>query len=177
MYSCSTLRAEASFVFLIEEEKSRLCLNHVKPWGRRSPNVCTSQSCSLLSNVFFECEHPFIDKSKVITEPAVASTQILGLGSKQYPSNMRRMRNKDLTRFIQSLSRECQNQANKRKALLARCIPWHELVILVYFFKIITYLHKRSLNSYFCLKEKMKIARWKQVNFSFWLGGVSSSWF
>ena len=40
----------------------------------------------------------------VISEPAVLSTPILGLGSKQYPSNMRRMLSKDLTRFKQCLS-------------------------------------------------------------------------
>ena len=36
----------------------------------------------------------------VINDPAVASTQLLGLGLKVYPSNMPRMLNKDLTRFI-----------------------------------------------------------------------------
>ena len=103
-------------------------------WGCCSPNVRTSQSCSPLSNMFFECEHPFIDKPMVISERAVAIAQLLGLGSKLYPINMPRMLNKDLTRFMQSLSWVRQNQANKRKALLAGCIPWHELVILVYVF-------------------------------------------
>ena len=37
----------------------------------------------------------------IITEPAVPSTQLLGLGSKLYPSNMLCMLNKDLTRFMQ----------------------------------------------------------------------------
>ena len=46
---------------------------------------------------------------------------LLGLGSKLYPRNMQRMLNKDLTRFMQSLSREHQNRASKRKALLAGC--------------------------------------------------------
>ena len=32
----------------------------------------------------------------VITEPAVASKRLLGLGSKLYPSNLQRMLNKDL---------------------------------------------------------------------------------
>ena len=49
----------------------------------------------------FECEHPFIDKPMVTTEPAVPSTQLLGLGSKLYPSNILCMLNKDLTRFMQ----------------------------------------------------------------------------
>ena len=57
-----TLQIEPPFVFfLVEEEKRRLCLNRVKP--------LTSQSCFLSSNCFFECEHPFIDRTKVITSP------------------------------------------------------------------------------------------------------------
>ena len=31
-------------------------------WCRHSPNFWTSQSCSLSSNCFFECENPLIDK-------------------------------------------------------------------------------------------------------------------
>ena len=46
---------------------------------------------------FFECEYPFIEKAMSITEPAVPSARLLGLGSKLYPSNMQRMLNKDLT--------------------------------------------------------------------------------
>ena len=51
-----------------------------------------------------------------------ARSGILGLGSRLYPGNMQRIFNKDLTRFMQSLSRECQNRASKRKALLAGCL-------------------------------------------------------
>ena len=60
-------------------------------------------------------------KRKVKTEPSVPRARLLGLGSKLYPSNMhdslknacvggymQRMLNKDLTRFVQSLSRVCQ---------------------------------------------------------------------
>ena len=43
------------------------------------------------------CEHPFIDKSMVITEPTVPSAWLLGLDSKLYPSNKQHMFNKDLT--------------------------------------------------------------------------------
>ena len=53
----------------------------------------------LLSNLFFECKHPIIDKSIVITEP-VPSARLLG--SKLYPTNMQSMLNKDLTRFTQA---------------------------------------------------------------------------
>ena len=48
-----------------------------------------------------------------------ARSGILGLGSRLYPGNMQRIFIKDLTRFMQSLSRERQNRASKRKALLA----------------------------------------------------------
>ena len=68
---------------------------------------------------FFECEHPLIDKPMAITEPAVASARLLGLGSKLHPRNMPRMLNKNLTRFIHSLSQVRQNRARERKVLLA----------------------------------------------------------
>ena len=67
-------------------------------------------------------------KPMVIIEPAVpcktkmaARSGILGLGSRLHPGNMQRVLNKDLTQFMQSLSRERQNRASKRKALLAGC--------------------------------------------------------
>ena len=50
-----------------------------------------------------------------------ARSGILGLGSRLYPGNMQRIFKRDLTRFMQSLSRERQNRASKRKALLAGC--------------------------------------------------------
>ena len=87
-------------------------------WGRRSPNFWTGQSRFLSSNCFFECEHRFIDKPMVATEPALASAWLLGLDSKLYPSNIPRMLNKYLTRFVQSLYWVRQNRANERKALL-----------------------------------------------------------
>ena len=42
----------------------------------------------------------FVDKPMVITEPAVASARLSGLGLKLYPSNLPRMFNKDLTPFM-----------------------------------------------------------------------------
>ena len=86
-----------------------LCLNCVKSLKSPQPNFWTSQSCFLSSNWFFECEHPFIDKPMVITEPVAVGVRVLGLGSKLYPSNMPHMLNKDLTRFVQRLSRVRQN--------------------------------------------------------------------
>ena len=53
------------------------------------------------------------------TESAVTSTRLLGQGWKMYPSDMQRMLNKDLPRFIQSLSWARQNRASDRKVLLA----------------------------------------------------------
>ena len=50
-----------------------------------------------------------------------AKSGILGLGSRLYPGNVQRIFNKDLTRFMQSLSRERQNRASKSKAPLAGC--------------------------------------------------------
>ena len=53
-----------------------------------------------------------------MTESAVPSALLLGLGLKLYPGNMLRMLNKDLTRFMPSLSRGRQNQVSERKTLL-----------------------------------------------------------
>ena len=72
--------------------------------------VAAGQSSGLVNLVFsrqtviFFRMHRFIDKPIVITEPAVASIRLLGLGSKLYPSNMRCMLNKDLIWFMQSFS-------------------------------------------------------------------------
>ena len=57
----------------------------------------------------------------VITKLTVSSAWLLGLGSKLYPSNKACMLNKDLTQFMQSLSREHQNRASERETLLAGC--------------------------------------------------------
>ena len=64
------------------------------------------------------------DKPMAITEPAVASTRLLSLSAKLYPSNMPRMVNKDFSRFMLSLSRIRQNRASGRKTLLARVENW-----------------------------------------------------
>ena len=57
-------------------------------------------------------------KPLVPTEPAIQSTRLLGLGLKLYPSNRLRMLNKDLTRFMQSLSRVRQFRASEKEVLL-----------------------------------------------------------
>ena len=60
-----------------------------------------------------------IDKPMVITEPVytVATTHLLGLGLKLYPSNIPLMLNKDLTRFMQSFLSK-QKKESKRKVRL-----------------------------------------------------------
>ena len=65
----------------------------------------------------------------VITEPAVASALLSGLVSKLYPSNMLCMCMKDLTRFMQSLSRVHQTQASERNTLLAGRVVFCSLVV------------------------------------------------
>ena len=57
---------------------------------RKIPAVQTSGPVNLVFfclTGLFECEHPFIDKPIVITEPTVASTGLLGLSSKLHPSD------------------------------------------------------------------------------------------
>ena len=61
-----------------------------------------------LQTGFFECSihlFEFIDKPMVTTKTSVASARLLGLDSKLYPSDMLRMFNKDLSQFMQSLSK------------------------------------------------------------------------
>ena len=85
------------------------------PESRQTRKVAATQTSGPVNLVFFgltglfECEHPFIDKPMVITEPAVACTGLLGLSSKLHPSDRSRMLNKDLTSFMQSLSRVHRN--------------------------------------------------------------------
>ena len=80
------------------------------PESHQTRKVAAAQTSGPVNLVFFclsslfECEHLFIDKPMVITEPAVASTGLLGLSSKLRPSDRSRMLNKDLTSFMHSLS-------------------------------------------------------------------------
>ena len=80
------------------------------PESHQTRKVAAAQTSGPVNLVFFclsglfECEHSFIDKPMVITEPAVASTELLGLSSKLRPSDRSRMLNKDLTSFMHSLS-------------------------------------------------------------------------
>ena len=117
-------KSPMAFVFLSRKIKggSAWILSRVKPL--KSPKselrFWCIQSCSLSSNWLFECEHPFIDKLMVISKPVVPSARLLGLGSNHYLSKKQRMLNKDLTRFMQGLSRVRQNRVSKWKSLLAR---------------------------------------------------------
>ena len=111
--------ASRAFICLLEWRGEKAAL----PESRQTFEVAAAQTSGLVilflsrQTVFFEWENPFIDKPMIITEPAVASTRLLGLGSKLYPSNMSSMLNKDLTRFLQ----RTPNRATERKALLTGC--------------------------------------------------------
>ena len=125
-----TLWKEAPFVFLSGEEKEALS-ESCKTFEETTFQTSTTSNLVLSSNCFFFfwCRHPFVDKLMAITEPTEASTQLLVLGLKLYPSNMPHMLNEDLTWFMLSLSRVCQNQASEKTAFLAgwlkHCITWH----------------------------------------------------
>ena len=96
----NTLCAKPPFVFFSEVE------------------VAAARTSGLVNPVlsrqtgFFECEQRFNGEQMVINDHAVASTRLLGMGSKLYPSNMPRMLNKDLTRSMQNQSGS--EQAKKR---------------------------------------------------------------
>ena len=107
-----TLRTEPPFVFFFTHSRR-------KKGGHSSPNFCISQYCFLSSNSFIECEHLFINKPMVKTIPRA---RLLGLELNLYPSNKQRTLNKDLTQYIKSLCRVCQNRVSKRKELLAGCL-------------------------------------------------------
>ena len=76
------------------------------PESRHTFDVAAAQTSGLVSLVFSRqtgfCgeNFPFIVKPLVVTEPAIVSARLLGLGSKLYASNRPRMLNKDLTQFV-----------------------------------------------------------------------------
>ena len=104
---------------------SRDYLNFVKPLQSPQPELLLGQSI-LFQLVklffFFEAEHPFNNKPKVKTDPAVPSAQLLGLGSKRYPSNVPRMLNKDVTRSMQSLSSSLPKSSKRKKGSPGRVV-------------------------------------------------------
>ena len=106
-------------LFLNEKEKRRLYLNRVNPLKLPQPEPLD------LSILFSLVELGFCVRASVYWETDVhnrarcPSAQILGLSSKRYPSNMPRMPIKDLSRFMQSLSRGRQNRVRERKSLLS----------------------------------------------------------
>ena len=76
-------------------------------WGRCSPNFRTSQSCSLSSNWFFRVQASvYWSKLLVITEPTIASRQLLCLASKVhvYTSNTLQMFNRSYSIHAESFS-------------------------------------------------------------------------
>ena len=66
-------------------------------WSRHSPTFGLADLVFSRQTGLFECEHPFIDKSMVITDPTIPSARLLVLGSKMYLSNIHGMLNKDYT--------------------------------------------------------------------------------
>ena len=107
----ANLRAEPPFIFfLIEEDKRMLCL--INPLKLPRPERLDQLILFFLIKLGF-CVRPSI--YMFITEPAVPSKRILGLGSTLYLSNMQRMLNKSLSRFMQSLPRVRQNRLRKEK--------------------------------------------------------------
>ena len=109
----SSLRAKSPLVFfLIEEDKSRLCMNRVKPLKWPQPDFLDwSILFSLVNLVFFECKHLFTDKPMVITEPTIPSAR--GMGSKLYPGNMRACSTKMSFLSTQKLRKQKKGSAGR----------------------------------------------------------------
>ena len=127
MYIEEHAASRASFCLFLYwgEEKEAL------PESRQLFEAAAARASGLVNLVFSRqtgfssASVNLVTKSMVIIKPAVpwktkmaARSGILGLGSRLHPGKMQRILNKDLNRFMQSLSRERQNQARKRKALL-----------------------------------------------------------
>ena len=63
-----------------------LCVNRMEPLQSPKPELLDcSFLFSLVKLVSSVCEHRFIDKPTVVTEPALPSAWVIGLGSKLYP--------------------------------------------------------------------------------------------
>ena len=103
--------SSASFCFLLigEEKRSRLCLNGA------SQDFWTSLVLSCQTN-FFQCEYPSVYKL-IKTEPAVLTTQLQGMSSRLHLSNVKHVRNKDLTRRVFF---EYVKSSNQRKDFFGR---------------------------------------------------------
>ena len=96
-------------IFLLDrKEKETLSAWIVSSlWSWRRKNIWTSQSCFLSSNwicFFLNASIRFAWLTAGYNCAAAPNAQLLGLGSKLYPSNMQRMLNKDFTLLMQSLS-------------------------------------------------------------------------
>ena len=94
----------------------RLCLNCVKLLN--SP-MLELLDLSVWSNLFSECEYPFVDNPVVITEPAELSARLLGLGSKRGPSNKQLLAQKRSYSIhaYASLSLVCKNRDQVKERL------------------------------------------------------------
>ena len=92
-----------------------------------------------------------------------ARSGILDLGSRLYPGNMQRIFNKDLTRFMQSLSRERQNRASKIKALLAGCSELCSIPVMssTSQTKVVVYFGENRFVPFSSICSVMKVSRYK----------------
>ena len=90
-----------------EEKKTMLCVNRMEPLQSPKPELLDwSFLFSLVKLVSSECEHRFIDKPSVVTEPALRSARLIEVDSKLYPKT--------------KIFLEC-SKSSKWKALLAKC--------------------------------------------------------
>ena len=99
---------------------------------------------SIPSNWFFEWEpDPCIDKPIVVTEPAVQSARLWGLGSKLYSGNKHRMLNNDLDSISLSQIRQKSRKRNKgsaSRATLALSVPCIPFLFCFHFLHIFSFL-------------------------------------
>ena len=111
------MRAEFSFVFFfIEEGKRRPRLNGAKPLRSAQIKLLDQSAMFSLVELVFRVRAFDIDKPMVITESDVPNARLLGEGLKLYPSNIQCMFNKDLIRYMQSLSRKAKIEQSKSSA-------------------------------------------------------------
>ena len=107
--------ARRTFFCFLEwgEQKKALPESH---WCQ-SFEIAATRTFGPVNLVFSRQTGFFFAKPMIITEPAVPTARLLGLGSKLYPSNMQHMPNKDFSRFFESLS--STSKSRKWKALMA----------------------------------------------------------
>ena len=98
--------SRASFCLLLDwGGERRLYLNRLKPLRSLQPQLLDWSILFYLVKLVFRVRASVSWKTAGHKRLAVSRERLLGLSSKLYPSNMQRMLKKDLTPFMQSLSR------------------------------------------------------------------------